>query len=434
MANNMGNAIKNIFKIPELRDRVIFTILALIAFRIGIFIPIPGINIESWKGALSGLQSGAAGGFINFFDVFAGGALSNFSIFVLSVNPYINASIILQLLGSIIPSLKEMLKEGEQGRKKFGFYTRVLTVVLAVLQGLMMAFTSMNYRAVNSSGEPISAFAYIILATTSIVAGSMFVLWIGEMITEKGIGNGISVLIFAGIVSRYPSYAAQALVALTPFEWILLLLIAVVIVIATIAVQQAERRIKVQYAKRVVGNKVMGGSTTYIPIKVNGGGVIPIIFASVIVSLPSMISSFTPWQWDDSFFKLGGAFYLIVYAVLIIFFTYFYSSVVMDPKEVSDNIKNYGGFIPGIRPGDPTSKFITTSMNRVTFIGAIFLVLISLLPYVIRSSSGVEIWIGGTSALIAVGVALDMLQQIESHMIARQYEGFMKKGKLRGRR
>nr|WP_232521307.1 preprotein translocase subunit SecY [Tepiditoga spiralis] len=408
---------------------MLFTLLALIAFRIGIFIPIPGINQAAWTSALGGMQNSAAGGFINFFDVFAGGALKRFSIFVFSVTPYINASIILQLLSSVLPSLKEMLKEGESGRKKFASMTRKLTIIIALLQGFGLSISALNYRM-----QSIPSYIFIILATVSTIAGTMFLLWIGEMITEKGIGNGISVLIFAGIVSRYPGYAAQALIGLTPLEWIILLTIVVIIVVATVAVQTSERRINVQYAKRVVGNKIYGGASTYIPIKVNGGGVIPIIFASAIMTLPSMISRATANKIDDKIFGIGSALYLVIYGLLVFFFTYFYSSVVLDPNEVSDNIKNYGGFIPGIRPGKPTTKYITTVMTRVTFIGALFLVVLALLPYVIRGTAGVQIWIGGTSTLIAVGVALDILQQMESHMIARQYEGFMKKGKLRGRR
>ncbi|ABX31494.1 preprotein translocase, SecY subunit [Petrotoga mobilis SJ95] len=426
----MFKAFRNVFRIPELRDRVIFTFLALIGFRIGIYIPIPGINVEAWQAALSGASQGAVGGFIGFFDVFAGGALSNLSIFVLSVTPYITASIIFQLLSSIIPSLKEMLREGESGRKKFAHYTRMLTLVLAFGQGLLMSIAANNYRSPN-----LSPVLFVTLATVSIAAGTMFLLWIGELITEKGIGNGVSVLIFAGIVSRYPTYAAEALIGLTPLEWILLAAVAIFIVIAVVAVQTSERRINIQYAKRVVGTKIYGGSSTYLPIKVNGGGVIPIIFASAIMTLPSMIAGVTNTTVDDRLFAIGSPLYLVLYGLLVFFFTYFYSSVVMDPNDVANNIQNYGGFIPGLRPGKPTVNYITSVMTRVTFIGAIFLVVIALVPYFIRGASGMQqIWIGGTSTLIAVGVALDIVQQMEQHMIVRQYEGFMKKGRLRGRR
>ena len=425
----MANAFRNIFKIPELRDRVIFTLLALIAFRVGIYIPIPGINVEAWQGALGGAQSGVAGGFIGFFDVFAGGALQNFSIFVMSVTPYINASIILQLLSSVLPSLKEMMKEGEAGKKKFASLTRKLTLAIGGVQGLMLSIAAANYSA-----KALPNVIFVVLSTVSIMAGTMFLLWLGEMITEKGIGNGISVLIFAGIVSRYPSYAAQAFVGMTPIEWILLLAVVIIIVVATVAVQTSERRINIQYAKRVVGNKMYGGSSTYIPVKVNGGGVIPVIFASAIMTLPNLISEMTQNTVDDRLFGIGAPLYLALYGLLVFFFTYFYSSVVLDPNDVANNVRSYGGFIPGIRPGKPTQRYIRNVMNRVTFIGALFLVVIALLPYIIRSGAGVNIWIGGTSTLIAVGVALDILQQMEQHMIARQYEGFMKKGKLRGRR
>jgi preprotein translocase subunit SecY len=297
------------------------------------------------------------------------------------------------------------------------------------VQGLMLSIAAANYSA-----EALPNVIFVILSTVSIMAGTMFLLWLGEMITEKGIGNGISVLIFAGIVSRYPSYAAQAFVGMTPIEWILLLAVVIIIVVATVAVQTSERRINIQYAKRVVGNKMYGGSSTYIPVKVNGGGVIPVIFASAIMTLPNLISEMTQNTVDDRLFGIGAPLYLALYGLLVFFFTYFYSSVVLDPNDVANNVRSYGGFIPGIRPGKPTQRYIRNVMNRVTFIGALFLVIIALLPYIIRSGAGVNIWIGGTSTLIAVGVALDILQQMEQHMIARQYEGFMKKGKLRGRR
>ncbi|KAF2955992.1 preprotein translocase subunit SecY [Marinitoga sp. 38H-ov] len=425
----MKEAFKNMWKIPELRDRIIFTLLALIAFRVGIYIPIPGIDLARWESFLAGV-GGASQGFISFFDVFTGGSLKQFSIFVLSVTPYINASIILQLLSSVIPSLKEMLREGEEGRKKFGKLTRQVTLGLAVLQGFFLSMGVAAYRSAN-----LNYVLFLLISTVSIVAGTMFLLWLGEMITEKGIGNGISVLIFAGIVSRFPQYIASGLVGrLSVFEWVILIIVAIAVVVGTIYLQTSERRINVQYAKRVVGNKIYGGASTYIPIKVNGGGVLPIIFASAIMTLPSMLGSVTGAEWVNRWFGYGTPIYLILYSLLIFFFAYFYNSVVIDPNDISENIKKYGGFIPGIRPGKPTAEYITKTMMRVTFIGAIFLVVISLLPYIIRSASGVNIWIGGTSALIAVGVSLDIMQQIEAHMITRQYEGFMKKGKLRGRR
>jgi len=426
------NALKNAFKIPELRDRIFFTLFALAIFRLGIYIPIPGININAWASYFSGLSEGAAGGFIGFFDVFTGGALKNFSLFALSVTPYINASIMLQLLASVVPSLKEMLKEGEEGRKKYARLTRRLTVFLGALQAFLLTLALSNNQGLIAT--PNRAI-FVLLGTVSLLGGTMFLLWLGERITEKGIGNGISVLIFAGIVARYPQYIAQAAVSLTPLQWIVLIAIAVLTVVAVIYVQMGERRIEIQYARRVSGRHVYGGVSTHIPIKVNQGGVIPIIFAAAIMTLPQMISSVLPeGNLLGRLFAYSSPLYLTLYGLLVFFFTYFYSTLVFDVKDVSNNIKNYGGYIPGIRPGYPTERYISRVLTRVTFMGAIFLVIIALLPSIVQGFIGIQIVIGGTSTLIAVGVALDILQQIESHLIVRHYEGFIKKGRLRGRR
>lgn len=428
----MWNALKNAFKIPELRDRIFFTLFALAIFRLGIYIPIPGININAWASYFSGLSEGAAGGFIGFFDVFTGGALKNFSLFALSVTPYINASIMLQLLASVVPSLKEMLKEGEEGRKKYARLTRRLTVFLGSLQAFLLTLALSNNQGFIAT--PNRAI-FVLLGTVSLLGGTMFLLWLGERITEKGIGNGISVLIFAGIVARYPQYIAQAAVSLTPLQWIVLIAIAVLTVVAVIYVQMGERRIEIQYARRVSGRRVFGGVSTHIPIKVNQGGVIPIIFAAAIMTLPQMISSVLPeGNLLGRLFAYSSPLYLTLYGLLVFFFTYFYSTLVFDVKDVSNNIKNYGGYIPGIRPGYPTERYISRVLTRVTFMGAIFLVIIALLPSIVQGFIGIQIVIGGTSTLIAVGVALDILQQIESHLIVRHYEGFIKKGRLRGRR
>lgn len=428
----MWNALKNAFKIPELRDRIFFTLFALAIFRLGIYIPIPGININAWASYFSGLSEGAAGGFIGFFDVFTGGALKNFSLFALSVTPYINASIMLQLLASVVPSLKEMLKEGEEGRKKYARLTRRLTVFLGSLQAFLLTLALSNNQGLIAT--PNRAI-FVLLGTVSLLGGTMFLLWLGERITEKGIGNGISVLIFAGIVARYPQYIAQAAVSLTPLQWIVLIAIAVLTVVAVIYVQMGERRIEIQYARRVSGRRVYGGVSTHIPIKVNQGGVIPIIFAAAIMTLPQMISSVLPeGNLLGRLFAYSSPLYLTLYGLLVFFFTYFYSTLVFDVKDVSNNIKNYGGYIPGIRPGYPTERYISRVLTRVTFMGAIFLVIIALLPSIVQGFIGIQIVIGGTSTLIAVGVALDILQQIESHLIVRHYEGFIKKGRLRGRR
>jgi preprotein translocase subunit SecY len=328
--------------------------------------------------------------------------------------------------------LKELSKEGEEGKKKLGKYTRYLTLFLGFLQGFILSVSIARNPALIVSG--ISPFFFIFVSTLTIMAGTMFAIWLGERITEKGIGNGISVLIFAGIVSRYPSYVGQMLVGQVGIlEWVILIAVIAAIIISIIYVQMGERRITVQYARRVTGRKVYGGQTTYIPIKVNQAGVIPIIFGQAIMVIPTAIASLTGSEAVQKWLGSGGYLYLPIYGVLILFFTYFYSIATFDVHDVSENIKKYGGFVPGIRPGPSTEKYFSRILNRVTFIGAIFLVAMALIPYVLSSSLGVNIWLGGTSALIAVGVALDVLQQMEAHMIMRNYEGFIKKGRLKGR-
>ncbi|HNR79949.1 MAG TPA: preprotein translocase subunit SecY [Mesotoga infera] len=433
----MWNALKNAFKIPELRDRILFTFLALAVFRLGVYIPIPGINIQAWATYFGTLSQGGAGGFIGFFDVFTGGAVEQFSIFLMSVTPYINAQIMLQLLTAVVPSLKEMLKEGEEGKKKYARYTRYLTIGLAGLQGFLISFGLSSNGAIMALP---SRFLFVILATTTLIGGTMFLLWLGERITEKGIGNGISVLIFGGIVARYPASIAEIVVSLSPLQWAILLAIALFTVVAVIYVQMGERRIEVQYARRVTGRRVYGGVSTHIPIKVNQGGVIPIIFSSAIMMLPQFIATAFPVGSSgrsimETLFAQTSPLYILLYGGMVFFFTFFYSSLVFDVREVSDNIKNYGGYIPGIRPGFSTQQYIQRVLNRVVFMGAVFLVVIALLPLVMGGVFGIRgLAIGGTSTLIAVGVAIDILQQMETHLMVRHYEGFVKKGKLRGRR
>lgn len=431
----MWQAFKNAFKIPELRDRIIFTLLALIVFRMGIYIPVPGLNLEAWGEIFRRIaETAGVAGILSFYDVFTGGALSQFSVFTMSVTPYITASIILQLLASVMPSLKEMLREGEEGRKKFAKYTRRLTLLIGGFQAFFVSF-SLARSNPDMIAPGVNVLQFTILSTMSMLAGTMFLLWLGERITEKGIGNGISILIFAGIVARYPSYIRRAyLGGLNLLEWIFLIAVALITIFGIILVQQAERRVTIQYARRVTGRRVYGGASTYLPIKVNQGGVIPIIFASAIVSIPSAIASITNSGTLQNLFKAGGFLYLLVYGLLVFFFTYFYSVVIFDPKEISENIQKYGGYIPGLRPGRSTEQYLHRVLNRVTFIGAVFLVVIALLPYLVQGAIRVNVWIGGTSALIAVGVALDIIQQMETHMVMRHYEGFIKKGRIRGGR
>ena len=433
----MWNALKNAFKIPELRERILFTFFALAIFRLGVYIPIPGINIQAWATYFGTLSQGGAGGFIGFFDVFTGGAVEQFSIFLMSVTPYINAQIMLQLLTAVVPSLKEMLKEGEEGKKKYARYTRYLTIGLAGLQGFLISFGLSSNGAIMALP---SRFIFVLLASTTLIGGTMFLLWLGERITEKGIGNGISILIFGGIVARYPASIAEIVVSLSPFQWAILLAIALFTVVAVIYVQMGERRIEVQYARRVTGRRVYGGVSTHIPIKVNQGGVIPIIFSSAIMMLPQFIATAFPAGSSgrsvmEMLFAQTSPLYILLYGGMVFFFTFFYSSLVFDVREVSDNIKNYGGYIPGIRPGFSTQQYIPRVLNRVVFMGAVFLVVIALLPLVMGGIFGIRgLAIGGTSTLIAVGVAIDILQQMETHLMVRHYEGFVKKGKLRGRR
>ena len=433
----MWNALKNAFKIPELRERILFTFFALAIFRLGVYIPIPGINIQAWATYFGTLSQGGAGGFIGFFDVFTGGAVEQFSIFLMSVTPYINAQIMLQLLTAVVPSLKEMLKEGEEGKKKYARYTRYLTIGLAGLQGFLISFGLSSNGAIMALP---SRFIFVLLASTTLIGGTMFLLWLGERITEKGIGNGISILIFGGIVARYPASIAEIVVSLSPFQWAILLAIALFTVVAVIYVQMGERRIEVQYARRVTGRRVYGGVSTHIPIKVNQGGVIPILFSSAIMMLPQFIATAFPAGSSgrsvmEMLFAQTSPLYILLYGGMVFFFTFFYSSLVFDVREVSDNIKNYGGYIPGIRPGFSTQQYIQRVLNRVVFMGAVFLVVIALLPLVMGGIFGIRgLAIGGTSTLIAVGVAIDILQQMETHLMVRHYEGFVKKGKLRGRR
>ncbi|MDK2950692.1 MAG: preprotein translocase subunit SecY [Kosmotogales bacterium] len=432
----MWKALKNAFRIPEVRSRIFFTLLAFAVFRLGTYIPVPGLDIEAWSSYFTGLSEGGAGGFIGFFDIFTGGALKNFSIFAMSVTPYINSSIMLTLLASVIPSLKEMQKEGEEGKKKYAKLTRNLTIGLAVVQAVLLTTALSGNEAVIAVPNRL---LFILLSAVSMVGGTMFLLWLGEQITDRGIGQGVSMLIFAGIVARYPQYLVQISVSLTPFHWVILGIIFVAVVFGTIFVQMGERKIEIQYARRVSGRKVYGGVSSHVPIKVNQGGVIPIIFASAIMTLPQMIASALPdggaKATVESLFSFTSPLYLLIYGALVFFFTYFYSTMVFDVKDMSNNIKNYGGYIPGIRPGYPTEQYIRKILSRVTFLGAVFLVIIALMPAFVQAGTGLSgVMLGGTSTLIAVGVSLDVLQQIESHLLVRNYEGFMKKGRLKGRR
>jgi preprotein translocase subunit SecY len=416
------NTLRNAWKIPDLRNKMLFTLLMLVVFRVGTFISVPGMQMDAIK------QLVEKGGLLGFFDVVSGGAFKNFSIFTMSITPYINASIIMQLLTIAIPSLEALSKEGEDGRRKIAQYVRYATVVLALVQGIAISYGLRFYLVERNF------WTYAIVAL-SLTAGTAFLMWLGELINDKGIGNGISLLIFAGIVSRIPSglnklYTAYLDRTVNVITLLLFAIVAVLIIMAVVYVQEGQRRIPVQYAKRVVGRKMYGGQSTHIPLKVNQAGVIPVIFAMSLISFPTQIASFFPgssfYGFMTKYFDWGTIGHGILYAILIIGFTYFYTAVTFNPVEVSNNIKKYGGFIPGIRPGKPTSDFIMKSLNRITLVGAIFLALIAIIPIFLLKIVNIPVYFGSTSLLIVVGVALDFVKQVEAHMIMRNYQGFLK--------
>ncbi|RMH71015.1 MAG: preprotein translocase subunit SecY [Gemmatimonadetes bacterium] len=437
----MLNSFQNIFKIPELRNRVIFTLSILVVYRIGAHIPVPGID----SAAMGEFMRQQASTLFGLFDMFVGGALAKASIFALGIMPYISASIILQLFTAVFPYFERLKKEGPEGQKKITQYTRYGTVGLSALQawGMAVFIESMNSAGLNVVPEP--GWGFRLLTTLTLTAGTVFVMWLGEQISERGIGNGISLLIFIGIVATFPQgvlesveYFRQGLMSL--FQVILLVVLAVLVTAAVIYITQGQRKIPVQYAKQFRGRKVYGGQSTHIPLRVNTAGVIPIIFAQSLIMFPSTMAAVFRVEWMrvvESWFAPGAPLYLIVYSLLIIFFAYFYTAIIFNPVDLADNMKRYGGFIPGIRPGKRTSDYIDRVLTRITLPGAIFLALISIFPYfLIQSIHAPQLLsynLGGTGLLIVVGVGLDTLQQIETHLLMRHYDGFMKKGKIRGR-
>lgn len=418
----MLSALNNIFKITELRQKVLFTLAMFIVFRAGTHIPVPGVNASMIE------QLFTSGNLFGLLDMFSGGALSKFSIFAMSITPYINASIILQLLTVVVPTLERWSKEGEEGRKKISKINRYGTVVLGFIQAIGMAY---GLKVAINNPSPFS----ILMIAITLTAGTVLLMWIGEQITAKGIGNGISLIIFAGIVSRLPDglkVMAQYLHAgtINVFNLIIFALIALLMVAFVVAITVAHRKVPVQYAKRVVGRKMYGGHTSYIPLKVNQAGVIPIIFASSVLMFPVTIAQFVkvPWiQTIAGYFAWGTPLQTTIYILMIIFFTYFYTAVSMNIPDMSDNIKRYGGFIPGLRPGKPTTDYLDKIMTRITLAGAIFLAFIAIMPNLIVWVTGISgIYFGGTALLIVVGVALDTMKQIESLILMRHYQGFMK--------
>ena len=437
---------RNIFKIPELRQRILYTLALLVIVRIGAHITLPGIDSYLLAEAMANSTSD---NLLGMYDMFVGGAFKNAAIFALGIMPYISASIIIQLGGAVIPYFQTLQKEGEEGRKKITQLTRYGTVLISLFQALGVVtgvILNTNFNGVSVVPEEIRGVGFVISSVILLVAGTVFMMWIGEQITDKGIGNGISLIIFIGIINRLPFAFLDEYRLVSSGSQNIVIEIAILVFMAFIIagivyVTQGTRRIPVQYAKRVVGRKVYGGVTQYIPLRVNTAGVMPIIFAQAIMFLPSTLFSFFPnnefIQTLAGYFSYTSYTYSFIYFFIIVFFTYFYTAIAFNPQEVAENMKKQGGFVPGIRPGKPTSEFIDNILTKITLPGSIFLGIVAILPaFVSRMgvSPSFASFFGGTSLLIMVGVALDTLQQVESHLLMRHYDGFMKSGKMKGRK
>lgn len=435
-----GGGFQNVFKIPELKKRIIYTLALLIIYRVGVHVPTPGIDGV----ALASFFAKMEGTILGIFNMFSGGALERLSVFALGIMPYISASIILQLLTVAVPHLERLKKEGEHGRKKITQYTRYGTVVLSIIQGLGISVGLENMTS--PGGAPIvihPGWAFRIITIITLTAGTAFIMWLGERITERGIGNGISLIIFAGIVASIPSAIGNSFRLLSTGEMgifviVILAVLMVLVVGFIIFVEQGQRRIPVQYAKRVVGRKMYGGQSTYLPLKINTSGVIPPIFASSIIMFPATIASFVAIPWLQSIASSitpGNVVYELMFVSFIFFFCYFYTAVTFNPVDVADNMKKQGGYIPGIRPGKRTADHIDRVLTRITLGGAIYVSAVCVLPSILIANFNVPFYFGGTALLIVVGVAIDTISQMESHMLSRHYEGFLKKGgaKIKGR-
>lgn len=432
---------QNIFKIPELRKRIFYTFALLLVYRIGVHVPTPGIDSV----ALAEFFTRTKGTLLDVFNMFSGGALERLSVFALGIMPYISASIILQLLTVVIPHLEQLSKEGEQGRKKITQYTRYGTVVLSIIQGFGI---SVGLESMSSPGGApvviIPGWSFRFMTVITLTAGTAFIMWLGEQITERGIGNGISLIIFAGIVARMPNAVGNTFQLLSTGDmnifFVILLLVLMIAVIGVIVfMEQGQRRIPVQYAKRVVGRRMYGGQSTHLPLKINTSGVIPPIFASSIIMFPATLANFIKVDWMQSVANAmvpGNLFYELLYVAFIIFFCFFYTAVTFNPVDVADNMKKQGGYIPGIRPGKRTADYIDRVLTRITLGGAIYVSAVCVLPSLLMTKFNVPFYFGGTALLIVVGVAIDTVSQIESHMLTRHYEGFLKKGsgRIKGRR
>lgn len=445
----MFKSLTNIFRVPELRSRILFTVLAILVYRIGSHIPTPGIDPTALLGFLSSAQGG--GGLLTIMDLFSGGALFRFSILALGIMPYISASIIMQLLGVVIPALERMQKEGESGRKKINQYVRYLTLCLCVVQSAAMAswIQSINEGAMIFMRPGLG---FILLVVITATTGTMFLMWLGDQITERGLGNGISVIIFAGIVARIPAGFYDVIQKkdtdyLNSLVIVLFFIIFAIVIFCVVYEESGQRRIPVQYAKRVVGRKVFGAQSTHIPFKINPSGVIPIIFASALMAIPAQIASLTrgvQWRWLDAllrFFSYGSWAYIILYCLLVIMFAYVYTSVQFNPDDIAENLKKQGGFIPGYRPGTQTAEYLKTVLSRITIGGSLFLAAIAVFPDLMSkipvfapfkgTNNSLVYLMGGTSVMISVSVAVELLKQIESYLQMHNYDGILKKSKVR---
>jgi len=441
----------NIFKIPDLKKKVLFTLGLIAIYRIGAFVPTPGIDGIKLAQFFDNIARTQGGTLFGIMNMFSGGAMQKLTIFALGIMPYISASIILQLLTTVIPALERLARQGEEGRKVITQYTRYGTIILSVIQSFFIALWLENpahFQGMQIVENP--GLWFRILTVITLTTGTAFIMWLGEQIQEKGIGNGISLIITAGIISRLPAAVIQLISLATPgtqgqaqidpFKIIFLAFMFVAVIVGVVLITQGQRKIPIQYAKRIVGRKIYGGRSTYIPLRVNQSGVIPIIFAQSIILFPATIAGFVQHralQSVASSLMMGRPAYYVVYSLLIMFFCYFYAAITFNPVDMANNMKRFGGFVPGIRPGKQTAEYLDFVMTRITLPGAVFLTIIAILPTVISTQMGIPFLVasffGGTGLLIVVGVMLDTMRQIESHMLMRHYEGFMKKGRVKGR-
>jgi len=436
------DGIQNVFKIPELKKRLFYTFALLAVYRVGAFVPTPGIDSQ----ALARYFESVQGTILGFFNMFSGGALEQMAVFALGIMPYISASIILELLTVVVPYLEKLKKEGEAGRKKINQYTRYGTVVLSMIQGLGIAIGLEHMEVGGALIVPAAGWSFRLMTVLTLTTGTTFIMWLGEQITERGVGNGISLIIFSGIVARMPSAIGQTwtqlrLGEMSPFLFLGVLVVMVAVVAAIVFMEAGHRRIPIQYAKRVVGRRMYGGQSTHLPLKINTSGVIPPIFASSIMVFPATIAQFAGGKNPGGILETvvqqlspGTILYAVLTVLMIIFFAYFYTAIIFNPADVADNMRKYGGFVPGIRPGKKTAEYIDRTLSRLTFVGALYLSFIVILPTYLVQFFHVPFFFGGTGLLIVVGVAMDTMQQVESHLVMRHYESFIKKGRLKGRR